>query len=98
MKEIVVHNPENAADQLDSADLVNDYLMKQINNDPRNHLQPKDYIENLLGKDTGKMINHVADNTADKITNILREGSAQLEQVKAENEKKTGVSKQKVEE
>lgn len=44
------------------------------------------------------MINHVADNTADKITNILREGSTQLEEVKAENEKKTGVSKQKVEE
>ena len=44
------------------------------------------------------MINHVADNTADKITQILQQGSAQLEQVKRENEKKTGKSKAKIEE
>ena len=45
VKEIVIHNPDDAGDRLDSADLVNDYLMKQINNDARNHLRPKDYIE-----------------------------------------------------
>ena len=98
VKQIVIHNSEDAGDVMDSADLVNDYLMKQLQNDSRNHLKPKDYIEQLLGKEKGKVINIVSDNTAGKITKILQDGSAQLDKVKKAQEEETGQSKMAIEE
>ena len=42
---------------MSAADIVNDYLMKLVYADPRNHVKPEDYIEQVLGKKNGDRIN-----------------------------------------
>ena len=44
---------EDAKDEVMGAVLVNDYLMKQIYNDPRNHIKEHEITEMLVGKPKG---------------------------------------------
>ena len=71
--------------------------MKQLYNDPRNHVKPKEQIAQLLGKETGTMINSVADKTADRIATILQEGSNELQPVKDQNDRLAGSTKLSIE-
>ena len=44
---------EDAIDEVNGAVLVNDYLLKQLHNDPRNHIKEHEVTEMMVGKPKG---------------------------------------------
>lgn len=45
----VTPDSDELEEKVEAADIVNDYLMKQLYNDPRNHVKPEDQISLILG-------------------------------------------------
>lgn len=42
VNQVVTHDSRYLDDQVQAADMVNDWLMKQLHNDPRNHYKPQE--------------------------------------------------------
>ena len=93
-----MHAPDDELESNRAADIVNDYLMKQLYADPRNHMKTEDYVETVLGKKNANSINSMTAKTADRIMQTLADGTKQLGVIKKVNEKITGKSKEKIEE
>ena len=55
---------QDAIDEVNGAVLVNDYLLKQLHNDPRNHIKEHEVTEMMVGKPKGQIINYLAGQSA----------------------------------
>lgn len=60
--------------------------MKQLYNDPRNHVKRDDYVKAIVGKETGESINEVADATTEEVLQALMSSSAELSPLKNERD------------
>ena len=76
--------------------LVNDYLMKQIYNDPKNHIKEHEVTEMLVGKPKGQVINYIAGQASSKITDAIEQGSKELQVIKEMRDQAAGEKRKKI--
>ena len=77
--------------------LVNDYVLKQLYNDPRNHIQEHEETEMLVGKPKGQLINWIAGEATKEITDALEQGSKELKYLNGKREKRVGKLRREIE-
>ena len=89
---------EEARDEVDGAVLVNDYMLKQLYNDPRNHIKEHEITEQIVGKPKGQLINWLAGQASREITDALTDGSKELDKIKAKRDQKFGDKRRAIQE
>ena len=62
---------KDAKDEVTGAVLVNDYIAKQLFNDPKNHIKEHEVTEMIVGKPKGQIINWLAGQASLKITDAI---------------------------
>ena len=67
---------KDANDEVTGAFLVNDYIMKQLQNDPKNHIKEHEVTEMIVGKPQGQLINWIAGQASSKITDAIEQSKA----------------------
>ena len=62
---------QDAREEMTGAALVDDYVKKQLYNDPRNHIKEHEVTEMIVGKPRGQIINWIAGEASRKITDTI---------------------------
>ena len=78
------------------AALVDDYVKKQLYNDPRNHIKEHEVTEMIVGKPRGQIINWIAGEASRKITDTIEQGSQELGVIKEMREQASGEKRNQI--
>ena len=76
--------------------LVNDYIAKQLFNDPKNHIKEHEVTEMIVGKPKGQIINWLAGEASRKITDAIEQGSQELSVIKEMRDQTSGQKRDKI--
>ena len=87
---------KDARDDAIGAVLVNDYIAKQLFNDPKNHIKEHEVTEMIVGKPKGQIINWLAGEASRKITDAIEQGSQELSVIKEMRDQASGQKRDKI--